>query len=59
MWKVDIEFVGWNVGALCEVTKVAHVALIDDLVVIVERNPIDLERFRLVDKVKKGRERVT
>jgi hypothetical protein len=57
--KVDIKFVGWNVGALSEVTQVAHVALIDDFVVIVERNPIDLERFRLVDKVKKGRERVT
>ena len=59
MWEVDVKFVGWNVGALCEVTQVAHVALIDDLIVIVERNPIDLERFRLVDKVKKGRERVT
>jgi hypothetical protein len=59
VWEVDVEFVGWDVGALCEVTKVAHVALIDDLVVIVECNPIDLERFRLVDKVKQGRERVT
>ena len=58
MWKVDVEFVGWNVGALGEVTQITHVALIDNLVVIVECNPIYLERFGLVDKVKKGRERV-
>jgi hypothetical protein len=56
VWEVDVKFVGWNVGALCEVTQVAHVALIDDPIVIVERNPIDLQRFRLIDKVKKGRE---
>jgi hypothetical protein len=58
VWKVDVEFVGWNVGALGEVTQITHVALIDDLVVIVNRNPIYLERFRLVNEVKKGGERV-
>ena len=58
MGKVDIKFVGWNVRALSEVTQVTHVALIDDLAVIVECNPVYFERFGLVDQIKQGGERV-
>ena len=41
MRKVDIEFVRWNVGALGEVAQIAHVALIDYLVVIGDVYTID------------------
>ena len=58
MRKVDIEFVRWNVGALGEVAQIAHVALVDYLVVIGDIYTIDFQGLRLIDEVEKRRERV-
>ena len=58
MRKIDIEFMRRHIGALSQITQVAHVALIDHFVVVLNRDAVDFEGFRFIDQVKQCRERV-
>ncbi len=56
MGKVDVEFVGWYVGAFSEVAQIAEVTLLGDLAEVGLVDSIDLHRVRLVNQIKQGRE---
>jgi predicted TIM-barrel enzyme len=49
--------VGWNIGALGQVTDIAQVALVDNFPVILFVDAINLTAFALINEVEQRRER--
>jgi hypothetical protein len=49
--KVDVPFVGWDIGALCEVAQIAEIALIDYLAVVGNIDAIHFKSWAFIYQV--------
>ncbi len=58
MWKIDIPFMRWDIGAFGQKAQVAQIAVIDHLPVIFRCHAIDFHAVALVDQVEQGWESI-
>jgi hypothetical protein len=59
MRKVQVPLMGRHVGTFCQIAKIAEIAMIDDLGVVCDSDPVHFHGVAVVNKVEEGWKSIT